>query len=182
MHCAHVICPQILRWLAVKQPHERQCLRPSCNIPQGTQHCCPRNEVECPYSIYGNQGAQGIHFRQSLQSVGNAFCSCSCGHRILERCRCRFHGFHELLGTIVRETSLRRMSTATMPRTPPRGFCNAVNLQLDSANYQEEPDSANFVMGRDAAEFVKKIKDQVRNRQKRMSNVADSGKEHSVIW
>ena len=48
MHCARVICPQILRWLAVEQPHEWQCLRPSCNIPQCTQHCCPRNEVSCP--------------------------------------------------------------------------------------------------------------------------------------
>ena len=34
----------------------------------------------------------------------------------------------------------------------------------------------------DAAEFVNKVKDQVRNRQKRMSNVAESGEEHSIIW
>ena len=37
-------------------------------------------------------------------------------------------------------------------------------------------------MGSDAAEFVNKVKDQVRNRQKRMSNVAESGEEHSMIW
>ena len=37
-------------------------------------------------------------------------------------------------------------------------------------------------MGSDAAEFVNKVKDQVRKRQKRMSNVADSGEEHSIIW
>ena len=37
-------------------------------------------------------------------------------------------------------------------------------------------------MGSDAAEFVNKVKDQVRNRQKRMSNVAKSGEEHSIIW
>ena len=30
-------------------------------------------------------------------------------------------------------------------------------------------------MGSDAAEFVNKVKNQVRKRQKRMSNVADSG-------
>ena len=54
--------------------------------------------------------------------------------------------------------------------------------QLDSANYQEEADFENFVMGSDAAEFVNKVKDQVRKRQKRMSNVADSGEEHSIIW
>ena len=37
-------------------------------------------------------------------------------------------------------------------------------------------------MGSDAAEFVNKVKDQVRSRQKRMSNVADSRKEHSINW
>ena len=37
-------------------------------------------------------------------------------------------------------------------------------------------------MGSDAAEFVDKVKDQLRNRQKRMSNVAESGEEHSIIW
>ena len=37
-------------------------------------------------------------------------------------------------------------------------------------------------MGSDAAEFVNKVKDQVRNRHKRMSNVAESGEEHSIIW
>ena len=37
-------------------------------------------------------------------------------------------------------------------------------------------------MGSDAAEFVNKVKDQVRSRQERMSNVAESGEEHSIIW
>ena len=46
----------------------------------------------------------------------------------------------------------------------------------------KKANSENFVMGSDAAEFVDKVKDQVRNRQKRMSNVADSGEEHSIIW
>ena len=54
--------------------------------------------------------------------------------------------------------------------------------QPDSANYQQEADSEVFIMGSDAAEFVNKVKDQVRKRQKRMSNVADSGEEHSIIW
>ena len=54
--------------------------------------------------------------------------------------------------------------------------------QPDSVNNQEEAESEIFVMGRDAAEFVDKVKDQVRNRQKRMSNVAESGEEHSIIW
>ena len=52
----------------------------------------------------------------------------------------------------------------------------------EKVNYQEEAESETFVMGSDAAEFVNKVKDQVRSRQKRMSNVADSGEEHSIIW
>ena len=51
-----------------------------------------------------------------------------------------------------------------------------------SVYYQEEADSKTFVMGSDEAEFVNKVKDQVRSRQKRMSNVAESGEEHSMIW
>ena len=51
-----------------------------------------------------------------------------------------------------------------------------------SANSQEEADSETFVMGSDAAEFANKVKDQVRKRQKGMSNVADSEEEHSIIW
>ena len=54
--------------------------------------------------------------------------------------------------------------------------------KLDRVNSQEGADSETFVMGSDAAEFVNKVKDQVRSRQKRMSNVAESGEEHSIIW
>ena len=39
--------------------------------------------------------------------------------------------------------------------------------QPDSANSQEEADSETFVMGSDAAEFVNKVKDQMRKRQKK---------------
>ena len=51
-----------------------------------------------------------------------------------------------------------------------------------SMHHQEHAYSENFVMGSDAAEFVNKVRDQVRSRQKRMSNVAESGDEHSIIW
>ena len=54
--------------------------------------------------------------------------------------------------------------------------------QLDNSNSQEVADSENFVMGSDAAEFANKVKDQVRNRQKSMTNVADSEEEDSIIW
>ena len=52
----------------------------------------------------------------------------------------------------------------------------------ETVDHQGEANSENFVMGSDAAEFVDKVKDQVRNRQKRMSNVAESGEEHSIMW
>ena len=52
----------------------------------------------------------------------------------------------------------------------------------DNVNSQEGADSKIFVMGSDVAEFVNKVKDQVRNRQKRISNVAESREEHSIIW
>ena len=48
----------------------------------------------------------------------------------------------------------------------------------ETVNHQVEANSENFVRGSDAAEFVDKVKDQVRSRQKRMSNVAESGEEH----
>ena len=56
------------------------------------------------------------------------------------------------------------------------------SVKPEKLNYQEEADSETFVMGSDTAEFVNKVKDQVRSRQKRMSNVAESGEEHSIIW
>ena len=54
----------------------------------------------------------------------------------------------------------------------------------ESGNYQEEAESEIFVMGSDAAEIVNKVQDQVRKRQKRMSNVADSGEKKAFnnLW
>ena len=52
----------------------------------------------------------------------------------------------------------------------------------ETVGHQDEANSENFVMGSNTAEFVDRVKDQVRNRQKRMSNVAESGEEHSKIW
>ena len=52
----------------------------------------------------------------------------------------------------------------------------------EKVNSQEGANSENFVMGSDAPEFVDNVKDHVRKRQKRMSNVAESGEEHSIIW
>ena len=40
----------------------------------------------------------------------------------------------------------------------------------------------NFVIRRNATEFVNQVRDQVRNRQKRMSSIAESCNEQSIIW
>ena len=54
--------------------------------------------------------------------------------------------------------------------------------KLVSENLQEQAYFENFVMGSDATEFVNKVRDQVRNRQKRRSSIAESCTEHSIIW
>ena len=54
--------------------------------------------------------------------------------------------------------------------------------QRDNVNSQEAANSKNFIMGSDATEFVNRVNDQVRKRQKRMSNVAGEGEERSALW
>ena len=54
------------------------------------------------------------------------------------------------------------------------------SVKPETVDHQEEANFETFVMGSDAAKFVNKVKDQVRKRQKRMSNVADSGEEHAI--
>ena len=51
-----------------------------------------------------------------------------------------------------------------------------------SENFQEQAYFENFIMGSETTELVNKVKDQVRNRQKRMSNIAESCDEHAKIW
>ena len=61
----------------------------------------------------------------------------------------------------------------------------------DNINSQEVARPQNFVMENDETElelsvesrsFVNRVNDQVRKRQKRISNVAGDGEEHSIIW
>ena len=63
--------------------------------------------------------------------------------------------------------------------------------QPDNVNSQEVAYSQNFIMGNDETElelsvesrsFVNRVNDQVRKRQKRISNVAVEREEHSIIW
>ena len=63
--------------------------------------------------------------------------------------------------------------------------------RLDNINSQEVARAKNSVMGNDEAElelsvdsrsFVNRVNDQVRTRQKIISNVTGDGEEHSMIW
>ena len=63
--------------------------------------------------------------------------------------------------------------------------------RLGKINSHEEARPQNFVMGNDEAElelsvdsrsFVNRVNDQVRKRQKRISNVTGDGAEHFIIW
>ena len=51
-----------------------------------------------------------------------------------------------------------------------------------SENLQEKAHFENFIMGSEITEFVNKVKNQVRIRQKRMSSIAENCTEHSIIW
>ena len=60
-----------------------------------------------------------------------------------------------------------------------------------NTNSQEVARPQNFIMGNDETElelsvesrsFVNRVNDQVQKRQKRISNVAGDGEEHSIIW
>ena len=55
-------------------------------------------------------------------------------------------------------------------------------VKLVSENFQEQANFENFVMGSDATEFVTQVRDQLRIRQKRMSSIAESCTEHSIMW
>ena len=61
----------------------------------------------------------------------------------------------------------------------------------DNINSQEEVRPQQFVIGNDETElklfvesrsFVNRVNDQVRKRQKRISNVSEAGEKHSMIW
>ena len=51
-----------------------------------------------------------------------------------------------------------------------------------SENIQGEANFENFIMGSEITEFVNKVRNQVRIRQKRMSSNAENCTEHSIIW
>ena len=61
----------------------------------------------------------------------------------------------------------------------------------DNFNSQEKARPQQFVIGNDETEvelsvesrsFVNRVNDQVRKRQKRISNVTEKGEKHSMIW
>ena len=51
-----------------------------------------------------------------------------------------------------------------------------------SENIRGEAHFENFIMGSEITEFVNKVRNQVRIRQKRMSSIAEDCTEHSILW
>ena len=51
-----------------------------------------------------------------------------------------------------------------------------------SENVQGKANFEKFIVGSDTTEYVNKVRNQVRIRQKRMSNDAEDCAEHSIIW
>ena len=51
-----------------------------------------------------------------------------------------------------------------------------------SENFRGEAHFENFIMGSEITEFVNKVRNQVRIRQKRMSSIVEDCTEHSIIW
>ena len=51
-----------------------------------------------------------------------------------------------------------------------------------SENVQGKANFEKFIVGGDTTEFVNKVRNQVRIRQKRMSSIAENCTEHSIIW
>ena len=56
------------------------------------------------------------------------------------------------------------------------------NGETASENVQGKANFEKFIVGSDTTEFVNKVRNQVRIRQKRMSNDAEDCTEHSIIW
>ena len=51
-----------------------------------------------------------------------------------------------------------------------------------SENIQGKANFENFIVGSETTEFVNKVRNQVRIRQKRMSSNAEDCTEHSIVW
>ena len=100
----------------------------------------------------------------------------------------------------LQQASQRGMTTVLGEETLHDGTTQSVmNLEIprdrsgrpDNINSQEVARPQNFVMGSDAAElelsvesrsFVNRVNDQVRKRQKTISNVTENIEKHYMIW
>ena len=69
-----------------------------------------------------------------------------------------------------------------------RAFCkerrdySRKNGEPASENVQGKANFEKFIEGSDTTEFVNKVRNQVRIRQKRMSDDAEDCTEHSIVW
>ena len=82
------------------------------------------------------------------------------------------HREEHLLGLLGRTAHSARNEETVYERT---GRPASENVQ-GKANFEK------FIMGSDTTEFVNKVRNQMRIRQKRMSDDAEDCTEHSIIW
>ena len=108
----------------------------------------------------------GTHCEKLILIVENIF---SAGLRILQGTKRLFTIEEYLLGRTARSA---RNEETIHDRT---GQPVSVNVQ-GKANFEK------FIVGSEITEFVNKVKNQVRIRQKRMSSIAENCTEHSIIW
>ena len=86
---------------------------------------------------------------------------------------------------------ITRKFFSTEPRNPYGETLRDRSGRPDNINSQEVARPQNIIMGNEETElelsvesrsFVNRLNDHVRKRQKRISNVAGDGEEHSMIW
>ena len=94
-----------------------------------------------------------------------------------------------MMNLTARTPSFVSSSASSNPGRTSYGYKDPENYVLDyrtgqlvSENLQGKAHFENFIMGSEITEFVNKVRDQVRIRQKRMSSIAENCAEHSIIW
>ena len=124
MHCALLVLPQERRWGAVKHPDKWQQLLTSFHVEQPLHHGIAGYEVERPNAVNRKDSGAGIQISEGLHNMGHALRPCACPEGVLERCCGCLCSFGDFLLAMIR----RKVSSTTIPRTPPYGFGSALIL------------------------------------------------------
>ena len=111
---AGCITPHILGGFGVEKPDEGQALVGIRHGVEASQHTVSGDGVVCPDAIDREDCQVGIGLGRDGDAVHNGLCGEQA--RWIGEAKC---------WAMLRDTTLRRMSPMTIPRTRPFGFCNA---------------------------------------------------------